>query len=105
MLRRIHKNQQGFSLAEMLLVVAIIIILAGLVFIALPKYQRSMEQLEYDGIAKELFLTAQNHLSMAEGQDYFGMSTTVDPSTGRCDFGYPEDADKGIYYFEKRNNG
>jgi len=99
MLRRIHKNQQGFSLAEMLLVVAIIIILAGLVFIALPKYQRSMEQLEYDGIAKELFLTAQNHLSMAEGQEYFGMSTTVDSSTGRCDFGYPEDADKGIYYF------
>ena len=64
------KNNKGFSLAEMLIVVAIIIILMGVAFIAVQNHQRSMTRLEFDGIAKEIFIAAQNHLTSAEGQGY-----------------------------------
>lgn len=91
MLHGKSRSKLGFSLAEVLLVVAIIIILMGVVFIEVPKYQRSLEQLEYDGIAKEIFVAAQNHLTLAESQGYLGMT--------EADFGTVEDADKGVYYF------
>ena len=87
------RNNRGFTLAETLIVVLIIIILAALIFISVIAYQRTMAKLEYDGYAKEIFIAAQNHLTMAEGQGYLG----------RSEFGEPEkDKDgkeTGIYYF------
>ena len=59
-------------MAEMLIVVAIIVILCGVAFIAVWNYQRSMGQLERDGIAKEIFVAAQNHLTAAYGEGYLG---------------------------------
>ena len=47
-------NQRGFTMAEMLIVVAIIGVLAGVTFIAVQNHQRSMAQLERDTIAKEI---------------------------------------------------
>ena len=76
-------------MAEMLITVAIIAVLAGVVFIAVAQHQRSLAQLERDGIAKEIFVAAQNHLTMAENEGYLGSA----------DFGTQEDAEKGIYYF------
>jgi len=93
MLQRKFRTKLGFTLAEVLIVVVITIILAGVAFVAVPIYQRSLEQLEYDGIAKEIFVAAQNHLTLAESQGYLGMSEAAG------DFGTAEDADKGIYYF------
>ena len=61
------------TMAEMLTVVAIIVILAGVAFIALFNYQRSLAQLERDNIAKEIFIAAQNHLTMAKGEAYLGV--------------------------------
>ena len=60
----------GFTMAEMLIVVAIIAVLGGVSFIAVQTYQRSMQQLERDAIATEIFVAAQNHLTMAEGQGF-----------------------------------
>ena len=57
-------------MAELLIVVAIIVILAGVAFIAVQNHQKSMTVLEYDAIAKEIFIAAQNHLTMAESQGY-----------------------------------
>lgn len=64
------KNNKGFSLAELLVVVAIIVILMGVAFVAVQNHQRSMTRLEFDGIAKEIFIAAQNHLTSAESQGY-----------------------------------
>ncbi len=57
-------------MAEMLIVVAILIVLLAVAFIAVPRYQRSMTRLEFDTIAKEIFIAAQNHLTTAESQGY-----------------------------------
>ena len=70
------KNNIGMTLAEMLIVVAIIGVLGGVAFVAVWNYQRSMGQLERDGIAKEIFVAAQNHLTAAYGEGYLGLSST-----------------------------
>ncbi len=94
------KNNRGFTLAEMLFVVAIIIILAAVGFIEVPKYQRSMGQVERDGMAKEIFVAAQNHLTAAYGASYYGLDKNTNLGSGGP-FGYKES--EGIYYFVVSN--
>jgi len=53
-------------MAEALIVVAIVVILAGLIGVSVIGYQRSLKHLEFDGIAKEIFVAAQNHLTSAK---------------------------------------
>ena len=86
---KIKNNRKGFTLAEMLMTVAIILILAGVSFVGVISYLRHLKQLENDGIAKEIFIAAQNHLSMASSQGFLG----------RDKFGTEEDKEKGINYF------
>ena len=84
------KNNNGFTMAEMLITVAILAVLAGLAFIGIARYQKSMHQLEMDAIAKEIFVAAQNHLSLANSQGF----PNVD------DFGSDDkEGGNGIYYF------
>ena len=90
------KRNRGFTLAETLIVVAIITVLSGVSFIAVQNHMRSLAQLERDGIAKEIFVAAQNHLTMAEHEGYLNQSS----------YGYPEvEGDNttknqdSIYYF------
>ena len=86
------RNSSGFTMAEMLIVVAIILVLAGVAFIAVQNHQRSMAQLERNAIAKELFVAAQNHLTMAESEgystqspedDFFGTKVTETDKDGK----------------------
>lgn len=76
------RKNSGFTLAEMLIVVAIIIILMGVAFVAVQNHQRSMTRLEFDGIAKEIFFAAQNHLTTVQSQGYLEENTT-------SSFGHP----------------
>ena len=90
-------NKKGFTLAELLIVVAIIVILAGISFIALPRYLRLFRHLEYDNNAKEIFIAAQNHLTMAENEGYLGINQ----------FGNEEiesEKSTGAYYFVVNNS-
>lgn len=84
------RNNRGFTMAEMLIVVAIITVLASVGFIAVQAHQKSMAQLEANAVAKELFIAAQNHLTAAESQGY--LSESIDYGTEQTDA-------KGVYYF------
>ena len=65
-----NRKYGGFTLAEMLIVVAIVVILTGVSFVGVQSYQSSSTRLEFDAIAKEIFIAAQNHLTAAAGQGY-----------------------------------
>ena len=79
----------GMTMAELLIVVAIISILAGVSFIAVNRYQRSLGLLERDGIAKEIFIAAQNHLTTVYGEGYLGTEIP----------GNKENEDDSVYYY------
>ena len=81
---------RGFTLAEMLIVVAIIAVLGGVSFIAVNRYQRAMGQLERDAIAKQIFVAAQNHLSAAKSEKFSSYGTKGT---------YEGDEGKKVYYY------
>ena len=90
----IERKRKGFSLSEVLVVVVLIIILSGLGVIEVIRYQRNLKQLELDGMAKEIFVAAQNNLSLAVSQGYLG----------REDFGTEEpgsisSGDSDVWYY------
>lgn len=83
-----NRRNRGFSMIETLVAVALVAILSTVAVVGVSDYRRSLHQLEMDGIAKELFVAAQNHLTMAESQGYLG----------RSDFGIREDGEENIFY-------
>ena len=60
------RHNAGFTLAEVLIVVAIMSILAGFGFIAISQNNKRLTLLEMDDTAKKIFLAAQNHLTVSE---------------------------------------
>lgn len=113
-MRRYHKNSNGFTMAEMLITVAIIVILCGFGFVAVIAHQRNLKRMEMDETAQEIFIAAQNHLTAArangqwssflektaaEGQ---GGSRGTAISYERSDYNKASDADaasRDFYYF------
>ena len=95
-----NRKRRGFTLAEMLIVVAVIGILGGVAAVNVASHFRSMTKLEYDNYARSIFIAAQNHLTMAEHEGYLG----------RTYFGTSESQNTDIYYYvvedgAVRNNG
>ena len=68
MQKRKNRNRwkMGYSLAELLVVVAILIILAGAGGFAFIQHQRKVRLFGLNNSAKEIFLAAQNHLAVAK---------------------------------------
>ena len=117
-MRRYHKNSNGFTMAEMLITVAIIVILCGFGFVAVIAHQRNLKRMEMDETAQEIFIAAQNHLTAAkangqwssflektaaEGQDG-SRGTAI--SYERSDYNKASDADaasRQFYYFTTEN--
>ncbi|MDD3278083.1 MAG: prepilin-type N-terminal cleavage/methylation domain-containing protein [Lachnospiraceae bacterium] len=109
--RKIWKGQKGFTLAELLIAVAIMAILAAFGFVAVIQYQKSLKLTEMDSSAQEIFIAAQNHMTAAkasgEWDAYLSLSDSekaklgteilVEPSdyTG-SDF---EDKDAHAFYY------
>ena len=92
MVSSIRGKNKGFTLAEVLIVLAILLILCAIVFVNVIQHQRSLAQVERDGIAKEIFVAAQVHLTAAESQGYLGLSEAAAPNP----FGQKDD--DGTYY-------
>lgn len=97
------RNLKGFTLAELLLAIAIISILSAVSFVNVTSHMRGMKQLELDGYAKEIFMSAQNHLIMAESNGYYGRST----ASGSDDIvsGYFGTSADTTYHFVSPYNG
>ena len=88
------RSSKGMTMAEVLITVAIILILAAVGFIALARYQRMLAQTERDGYAKEIFIAAQNHLSTARANGY-GLSAK-EAKEGSA-YGQKVDSEEGVY--------
>ena len=62
-----HKNtkpdNRGFTLSEVLIAVAILIVLMGLAMIPIARHQRDLRQTELDAKAETVYQAAQNRLS------------------------------------------
>ena len=93
-----NRRSRGFMLAEMLIVVGIIVVLMGVAFVGVQNYQRSSTRLEFDTIAKEIFVAAQNHLTEAESQ---GLLDKLDVSALGTLSTLDEDKEKEVYYLLK----
>lgn len=78
-------NRKGFTLAEVLVTVAIIIILAGVTFVSVAQYQKNLRLMEMDGTAKEIFIAAQNHLSVAKASGDLDRLAANASATGTTD--------------------
>ena len=89
------RNSRGFTMMEMLIAVAILVILMGLGFIAVQNYQRSMKQLELDKTAREIFVAAQNHLTVAESQGFLEKRKAAD----KVGDSHVRDGETYHYYF------
>lgn len=60
------KSALAFTLVELLAAAALLSILAGLSFTAVVQYRKELKFMELERSAKELFLAAQNHLTLSE---------------------------------------
>ena len=64
--RKLQRNRRGFTLTEVLLALAILIILLALAMIPISRHQRSIRQTELDSKAETIYLAAQNRLSQLQ---------------------------------------
>lgn len=63
------RSSKGFTLAELMLTVAILMILASFAFVAVGNHQKRLRQLEANNVAKEIFNAAQNQLTSARANE------------------------------------
>lgn len=109
-------DRKGFTLAEVLVTVAIILILAGVIFVSVVQYQKNLRLMEMDGTAKEIFIAAQNHLSVAQASgDLDRLAEKAKSATGTTDStigtkldpslvsAYAGDTTSGEYYYVIHN--
>lgn len=61
-----NRRQAGFTMAELLIVIAIILIVAGFGFVNVIRYQKDLKLKECDDIARQIFIAAQNQLTASD---------------------------------------
>ena len=101
------RHTAGFTMAEMLIVVAIIGVLAAVSFIAVQAHQKFMTQLQYDAIAKEIFVAAQNHLTLAKSENYqqkSDLSTAITSGFFGTKGNADADTNDDIFYFDSTSS-
>lgn len=77
-----NRWKMGYSLAEVLIVVAILIMLAGAGGFAFVQHQRKVRLFGLNNSAKEIFLAAQNHLAVAKASGKWKQLVARDQALG-----------------------
>ena len=86
-------NERGFTLLEMLLVVAILVVLFSLAMIPITRLRRDVRQTELDSRAEMIFMAVQNRLTQLQAA-----GRSEDYQTGTTPLGLvPMDAEEGKY--------
>ena len=96
---KVRRNSSGFTLLELMLAVAIIVVLSSMTAVNIIRRQRELTQVELDGIAREIFVAAQNHLTMAEGQGFMGVSDFGESYTETTETPEGAEQSKTYYYY------
>lgn len=81
-LKNKRAGSKGFTLTEVLLVVALLGIISAVMFVNVIAIKKSMEQKELDGFAEEIFVAAQNHLSTYGSSNLKNLYDTKKDDTG-----------------------
>lgn len=64
--RKVKRGKQGFTLSEMLVAVAILVVLLSLAIIPITRLQRNLRQTELDSKAETIYMAAQNRLTQLQ---------------------------------------
>lgn len=101
-MRSNNRKKNGFSVVELLVAVGIISVLMGVSFVTLFQHQKDTRRVELDAVAREIFVAAQNHLTMAQSQ---GLLEKIDPSIAGHDAGTADGSEAGVYYYVVTDHG
>lgn len=111
------KVKKGFTLMELLMVIAISGILAALAVVGVFHFNQTLKIMELNNTAEEIFIAAQNHLTALQANS--SAATLFDQEKGdKSQWGTPVSAEnapadiikakgdtKGIYAFDNSGNG
>ena len=112
---RLKKQNKGFTLTEILVVVAILLILLSVVLVSVVSLRRKLRQKELDGKAELVYLAAQNRISelRAGGYESLYLKTangvtklTLVPSDADDSETYDDPADdpyRNLYYVQSQD--
>ena len=92
---KLRNRKKGFTLAEVLIVIAIIAILGALAIIGVSAYKKSMKVTELDNTARALLVSAQNHMTAAKAS---GKLKTIDISSQSNTTPYSDAATRLVDY-------
>ncbi|HAM14826.1 MAG TPA: hypothetical protein DCP91_02975, partial [Eggerthellaceae bacterium] len=95
------RSRRGFTMMELITVIAILGIMMAIVFVSVSRIQKDMQQLELDGTAKEIFIAAQNHLATAESQGLIDSKTEFGSHDSRATKSNDEETNNSddVYYY------
>lgn len=93
---RYTRGNSGFTMLELMVVIALVVAMGAIAFISISQYLRSSYQHEMDETAKSIYIAAQNHLTVADSLGALSGKTTGSRDEV-TEEGATEDAD--IYYY------